>query len=1615
MSNEHDESTHNSTAPKANGHDHGANGTAVAGAVMSQQAAPGADVEWSVSETLSGRRILLTGATGFLGKAFLSMLLRFHPDIDQVYVLIRPRTNQSAEERFFQQIAANSVMDPLREIYEDGYLDFIEEKCTPLAGDITEEHLGLPEKEARALSSNLDLFINSAGLTNFNPNLENALTINTLSQFNMLDFVRLGGHHASYMHVSTCFVAGNVDGKVAEELPTPTRYPNYDELGVPYHAEREIDDCRAMIAHAKQLASDQEHQSHFAQQARAKLRKKNLDPNNPVLLEQTLSKLRRDWLRNRLSNEGRERADFWGWPNIYTYTKSLGERVMAAAKDEINLAIFRPAVIESAASYPSVGWNEGINTSAPLAFLMSKGHRYVPARSNVNLDVVPVDYVAGAMLAVSAALINRRQHDVYHCGSGHLNPVPVPRLIELTNLGLRKVNRTKRMPLWQKAVLNSLDSVPVSKDTFDRRSAPQIKRAASGLRGLLDKVPTKHLGGLGKAVKTVQSGLKAAETVTGITEKVFELMVPFTHNNAFCFLTENLPDLVATLPESERTRYGSPVEDLDWRHYWIDVHIPGLVRHAFPELEAKFSASGKSTYTYDDLLELFEASTHNYANRVALQHHAGGISERFTYRELKQHAERAADALRALGAGDHATVLIVSENRPQWGMTYFGILKAGGVAVPVDPDSSAAQLANLMKSCRARAAVLSDTVHARVGAELADLLREEGLPAMLLSYGQLFNRALTSDAEATDDVELGDLAADGGRAGDEPSAALVAAAQDGEPLASLIYTSGTTGTPKGVMLTHQNFTHLLASLQQTFDINERDGFLSVLPLHHTFEFACGFLMPLSKGATITYLDELSGEELNSAMASTRITALIGVPALWQLLHRRIKQRLDDAPTAVTWALDFLMGINTTLRDRFNVNVGPTAFRAVHSAFGGRLRYLISGGAALPSDVLEAFHGMGFNLYEGYGLTEAAPVLTVNGPHDGLNPGSVGKALPGIEVDIHNPNDQGVGEVIARGRNVMRGYLDRPEDTDRALKDGWLFTGDLGTIDEHGRLSIVGRAKEVIVTSGGKNVYPDELEEVYGASDDIEELSVVGLPDGSGSERVACLVRPLIAEGASDEDAAEVRARIREHFRVEGARLASHNRINVLRFVDEELPRTATRKIKRSAVVEILERLQQREAAVHDAEDREDPQWSWLYEQIALLADVDVEDVHSGVHFADELGFDSLMVAELASILAERDFQVSPDHLNAIQTVRHLEELLAGNASDALVTTTPPVHERVDEIDVHPALAEFGKKMLFRGQKKFYDEYFDVEIYGRANIPWHDPNVIVAANHSSHLDMGLVKYALGDFGKDIRALAAADYFFSNPARKTYFKNFTNLIPVTRSGSLEASLSGAEEALDHGEMVLLFPEGTRSKDGKLQEFRRGLGYLVATKRVNVLPLYIDGTHRALPKGKAVPSLTSRKLKVYIGPMLDAYELLRHSDDMTNMDRYDFISQKTRAAIVELRDAAHARPGSDDDDVTGLFSELNDKFERNRLDEEVSFYFSLGNNDNLKWTIIVNADDCQIRTGKPQHGRADCVIKTSPDIFKKIVTESYVPSMDEFMSGKIKTNDPQLLAQFQNVFAL
>jgi len=735
-------------------------------------------------------------------------------------------------------------------------------------------------------------------------------------------------------------------------------------------------------------------------------------------------------------------------------------------------------------------------------------------------------------------------------------------------------------------------------------------------------------------------------------------------------------------------------------------------------------------------------------------------------------------------------------------------------------------------------------------------------------------------------------------------------------VASLIFTSGTTGQPKGVMLTHRNFAALVAKIAGVFDIGVGDGLLSVLPLHHTFEFSCGFLTPFSRGAEISYIDELTADRIGEVFETGRVTAMIGVPALWQLLHRKITQELAARPSFVEQGIKALMSANAELRNRNAINLGKLLFWPVHRKFGGRIRFLVSGGSALPDEVHKAFHALGFTIAEGYGLTEAAPVLAVSELGHKRRPGTVGAALPGIEIKIDQPDAEGIGEVVARGPNVMAGYFGDREATDTVLQEGWLHTGDLGRLDAEGRLYLVGRKKDVIIDANGKNVYPDELEELYQDHPHVKELSIVGLPDEGGvGEKVACLCVPDYKDPDGKDGALrprdEVRKEIEEHFREVSAGMPFYRRVKVLRLWDGELARTSTRKVKRKLVVDELKRLERastsgervRQAA---AAATQGGVADWLYPLIAEVSQRSAALVKPETQLQGELGFDSLMLTELSVALEQAGVPLpAVNDLSQIHTVDDLRKLVAQSGRRATVEAKkPPVSEpptererdHGDEIPVPAPLADMGRALLSFGQRVLYGGVFDVKVSGKSFIP-QNRNFLVVSNHASHLDMGLVKVVLGDQGERLTVLAARDYFFNTRLKRAYFENFTNAIPMDRNGSLRESLRMAGEALRQGYNLLIFPEGTRSTTGLLQEFKPTLGYLALTCKVDVLPLYLDGTYEALPKGSIFPK--SKHLAVRIGPALSYEEMRRRTKGMARSESYRQVTRLAEEAVKALRD--------------------------------------------------------------------------------------------------------------------
>ena len=1518
-----------------------------------------------VTEIFRGKNVMLIGSTGFVGKVALSMLLHHYPDVGRVYCLVRPGAGNTADERFYKKVASSEVFDPVREVHGAGFEDFLRTKIIAVPGDIGRPLCNFSDEQFADFErvGGLHVIINSAGLVSFAPSLESALRINAMGAKNVLDAARKAG--ARLCHVSTCYVAGKRDGDVWEDEAVVGYFPRSvarnaassrhavvnrkttELLDRDFDPAAEIADCQKMIDQARERSNDRQHISQFRERGAAALRAQRRDPDDENDLKIAVARERKIWMNEVLTKLGMERAEHWGWTNTYTYTKSLGEQIILSDRT-VPCTIVRPAIVESSIRYPFPGWNEGFNTTAPLMYLMLKGHRAVPMGEDTALDVIPVDFIASGMLLAAAAVLAGEHEAIYQLGSSDANRITSRRLTELTGLAVRQVHRDKAERGEDKLrsrLRARLESGPVSYEYFERWSAPMFKRVADRLIATIDdKLPRWGAPRLEAVAERARDELEKISTFTGQVQSLIELFKPFTNDHDISFRCDHTRALWARVTPADQVRLLWAPHLVDWRKYWLDTHFPGLQKWTFDKLDEEFGAKPKSVYTHKELVELFDAAVKLHRNRAALRlvrKTSGAEPVVYTYGQLGQMAWQGARALHQHGVGPGDRVVLMSENRPEWGISYFAILLAGATAVPIDRELSLGEVMNLARASRAKALVLSRKVVERLAGEAGVAVPLEpgdgdldatwsaahpafagwlagqpaaspgpsspvSLDAAVLAFDDLVNEPDVVFVDPFKATAGGALAAGGAY----PEV-------KGDTLASLIFTSGTTGTPKGVMLTHKNLTSMVSKLSSLFTLYKHDRLLSVLPLHHTLEFSAGFLMPLLHGASVDYLEEVDADTLARALEDHGITGMVGVPALWQLLERKIYKNVSDAGVLVEKAFDSIVDLNRSLRDKlpWDIGAGKLLFYPVHRKLGGRMRLLITGGSALPPDTLKAFRGLGFNLYEGYGMTESSPVLTVTRPGDKIVAGSVGRALPGIDVRIDQPDASGVGEVIAKGPNVMTGYFENAEATAETLRNGWLHTGDLGRIDSDGNLFIVGRKKEMILGPSGENVYPDELEELYRDSKYIKEMSIVGLPGEGGHETVAALIVPDYTHGETeprDEHRPRreaVREAVREHIKKVGKGLPLYKRIKVFHLWDYDLPKTASRKVRRRDVIKELQRLERVAkggAEVKKLEAGAADAGSWLYDLLAEVSQTKRGAI-TGETRLEDLGFDSLMFTELAVALEAAGVSLpDPQELQAVETVADVEALIA--RLGARTRTEKPRRDRLarekaaedkkaadDDIDVPRPLVALGRRALRGGMKALYQRVLDTHVYGAGQVPPFG-GYIVCANHASHLDTGLIKYALGEQGEALVALAARDYFFDDPVRRMYFENFTNLVPMERHGSLRESLRLAGEVIRDGYILLIFPEGTRSETGVMTDFKPSLGYLAMTNKCGILPMYLSGTHEAMPKGRYLPRRGER-VAAHVGPFVTYRDVLALAGDRSRSEQYRAITYHIESVIRRL----------------------------------------------------------------------------------------------------------------------
>ncbi len=513
----------------------------------------------------------------------------------------------------------------------------------------------------------------------------------------------------------------------------------------------------------------------------------------------------------------------------------------------------------------------------------------------------------------------------------------------------------------------------------------------------------------------------------------------------------------------------------------------------------------------------------------------------FTYKDIKTISTRIASVLINKGIKPDNKIGLLAENCPEWGVAYLSILCTGGIVVPFDPALKPAELANLLRLSKIKLFFISEK--------------------MLSHSGQIINN-IGNSIEIILLDKIKDLHS-------KDSESYLCRDIKPENPAVLIYTSGTTGDPKAVVLTHRNLIANLEGIAEALKFYPNDVFLSLLPLYHTFEATCGFLTPLVQGMTIVYARSLKSKNIIGDIKDYSITWIVGVPLLFEKMYQSMRKKIAELPLLKR----IIISVSYTLCKigwLFGLKAGKILFKKLRIKAGlNTVQYFVSGGAPLPAEVAEWFNMIGFNFLEGYGLTECAPVVSVNRP-DSIRFGSVGPLLPNVEIKINNPSSEGIGEILVRANSTTPGYLDNPEATKELLKDGWLYTGDIGAMQK-GYLYIKGRAKNLIVTGGGKNIYPEELEDIICRSPYILEALILGKKrPRDNHESIFAIIVPDMEHFKAEEiaespktDLDKIRSVIKTEIDRANSILSNYKRIIKYEIRFDEFEKTSTKKIKRT--------------------------------------------------------------------------------------------------------------------------------------------------------------------------------------------------------------------------------------------------------------------------------------------------------------------------------------------------------------------------------------------------------------------------------------------------------------------
>jgi long-chain acyl-CoA synthetase len=799
-------------------------------------------------------------------------------------------------------------------------------------------------------------------------------------------------------------------------------------------------------------------------------------------------------------------------------------------------------------------------------------------------------------------------------------------------------------------------------------------------------------------------------------------------------------------------------------------------------------------------------------------------------------------AQRIPSSGDNR-IIVFSENSEGWIYAFFSIWQQGGVAVPVDASSTVSDFAYILRDCTPHGIWTSqhnvpvvEKALAETGLRIPYYVIEERMKCQPDSTRQLPERLPWAELDVPYNQKV----------------------------ALIIYTSGTTGSPKGVMLSYQNLMANIKGVSQDVRIfTTRNRTMILLPLHHVLPLMGSVVAPFWTGGGVAICPSLTAPDLMDTLCRGKVAIVIGVPRLWQMLYGGIKKKIDaNAITA------FLFRMCAFFRSR---TLSRIIFSSIRRKMGGHIKYFVSGGAALSKEIGEGLKTLGLDVLEGYGMTETAPIICFTRPTD-IRPGCVGLPLPGIECKLIN------GELCAKGPNVMLGYYNRPEETAAVIdSDGYLHTGDLATIGKRGHVTITGRTKEIIVLSNGKNIEPSEIEYKLEQYDRyVKEVAV--MQDG---DLLRAIVVPQTPWASLLSDTQIEVALKREVIEPYNRSVANYKKVMALTVYKGELPRTKLDKLQRFKLLALLEACRTSQPVYNEEPEPDMEEYRIIKQFIEQEKKVPVKP---SSHVETDLAMDSLDKVGLQGFI-EHTFgmKLLVEDMSAFPDIKAMAEYVASRKTKVEVEEVDWhsfLNETVPDLRIPQAscLFSFVNKCL----KLFFRVYNSLRIYGRIQIPARGP-YILAPNHQSYVDAPVVLSGL-----TCRQIKTCYFFATEQHVRSKFRRALadkNNTIIMEQAHLKESIQKLAQVLKEGKNIVIFPEGSRTHDGELGDFKLSFAILSKELNIPIIPVCIRGAYDALPRHRKY--LYPRHIEVhYLPPVIP-------TSDIT----YQQLADKVKKAIQKV----------------------------------------------------------------------------------------------------------------------